>query len=74
MNGFFPVKINRVKKCSRRGLKYPEENTSCNHCEHLNNNEVALLKARFRKQQKQNAKLGMLFLLAMVIIIIIMAI
>jgi len=74
MNGLFPVLVKRVKKCNRCGLKYPNENTSCNHCEYLNKNEVAILKAKFKQQQKKNAKLGKLFLLAMVVLFIFMTI
>ena len=74
MSGFIPIQIKRVKKCNRCGLKYPIKNTLCYHCTHLNKNEVAILKAKFKKQQKENTKLGKLFFLAMIIIIVIMAI
>jgi len=65
--------INWVKKCKRCGLKYPTENDICTHCHGLSDNEVALLKVNFKRQKRGNVKIGKLFILMALIIIIIMS-
>jgi len=65
--------LNLVKKCVRCGLRYPVENKTCNHCSHLNETELALLKINIKKQRKLNRGLGKYFILATILLILFMA-
>ncbi len=62
--------INVVKKCERCGLRYPVDKNKCNHCSHLNESELALLKIEIKKQRELNRGLGKYFIFATIALIL----
>lgn len=69
-----PVRVNFSKKCKRCGLRYPERELVCPHCDGLTDEQVRRVRLRHNQALAGNAGLGRLLLYIAGLIIVVMVI
>jgi threonine synthase len=57
-----PIRIRFSRKCKRCGLRYPEKEPVCPHCDGLTDQQVRKFKLRHNNELAGNANLGRLLL------------
>jgi hypothetical protein len=69
-----PLKIRFSVKCKRCGLRYPENETACPHCDGLSEDQLRRIRIRHRDALAGNAGLGRLLLYIAGLVIVVMVI
>ena len=57
-----PIRVKFTKKCSRCGLRYPEKDSVCPHCDGLTDEQVRSVRMRHKSQLAANSNFGRLLL------------
>ena len=57
-----PIRIRFTSQCKRCGMRYPEKEAACPHCEGLTDEQVRKFRLRHMNQLSANTKLGRLLL------------
>lgn len=69
-----PIKIPFSVKCKRCGLRYPESEPVCPHCDGLSEDQLRRIRLRHRDALAGNAGLGRLLLYIAGLVIVVMVI
>jgi hypothetical protein len=69
-----PIKLRFTKKCPRCGLRYPEKEPVCPHCDGLSDEQVRRVRLRHRDALAGNGGLGRLLLYIAGLIIVVLVI
>ncbi len=69
-----PIRIRFTRKCKRCGMRYPENEPVCPHCDGLTDDQVRRIRLRHASYLAGNANLGRLFLYLAGLIIVVMVI
>jgi len=70
----FPLRISFTRKCRRCGLRYPEQETVCPHCNGLTDEQVRKIRLRHQNEQVGVANLGRLLLYIAGLLVVVMVI
>lgn len=69
-----PLRIRLTKKCRRCGLRYPEKETVCPHCDGLSDDQVRRIRLRHQHQLADNSNIGRLLLYVAGLILVVIVI
>ena len=69
-----PGLLSRTKKCTRCGMRYSKDASSCPHCRGLDDDQLMMLKARQRQRASKHDGFDKLMMFVVALIIVVMII